>query len=175
MPETRFSRRHFLSSAAIAGLSTPTAVRAAVDTGSDERFAYEVTRTDADWRARLSQTEFRILREGGTEPKHSSPLVNEARDGTYHCRGCDLTLYDGFWKVPLEIGWVFFRHARPDAILTAIDGERTDDDGNDISILAAIEAHCRRCGSHLGHIVQAEGQLVHCINGSSLAFRLGAA
>ena len=138
-------------------------------------FVYQITRTDAEWREFLTPEEFRILREGGTEAMHSSPLVTEKREGIYRCRGCDLEHYEALWKVPLEIGWVFFRHSQPNSVLTAIDGAPFDDDGNDIRILAAVEVHCRRCGSHLGHIVHAEGQLVHCINGASLVFAPAAA
>jgi len=64
-----------------------------------------------------------ILREGFTEKPKSSPFWLELKPGMYHCKGCDLPVYDGQWKVILEKGWVFFYHAVPDAVLFGIDGK----------------------------------------------------
>ncbi|NNE80535.1 MAG: peptide-methionine (R)-S-oxide reductase [Silicimonas sp.] len=145
----------------------------ASDPGID--FAFEVARSDAEWRDMLSPEEFNILREGSTELPKTSPLRNETAAGTYCCRGCDLTLYESVWKVPLEIGWVFFSHSIPRTVLTSIDGQPPAGMGDDSQIEAMIEVHCRRCGSHLGHIVHAEKKLVHCINGTSLTFQRNSA
>ena len=120
-------------------------------------FSYEIERTDADWRARLTPAEYAILREGGTEQPNSHRYTQKSDDGAYHCRGCALPIYSSAQKVNLDIGWVFFRHAIPKSILTDIDQGR-------------IEAHCRRCGGHLGHILNVETQILHCINGIALEF-----
>ncbi len=174
MTPSPVNRRIFLGGTALAALTAAQARTASATAPSanpaSEEMVYEVTRTDDEWRARLTDEEFRILREGGTEEKHSSPHVTETRDGVYCCKGCDLTLYDWHWKVPLDIGWVFFRHSRPNAVLTDIDGDAFLD-GMDLRNIVQIEAHCRRCGSHLGHIVHTGSDLVHCINGASLNFR----
>ena len=175
MSQTAITRRALFESAAFSGLALTVAPRIAKAAPSPETFTYEINRSDAEWRKRLGAEEFRVLRKGGTEAKHSSALVHETREGIYRCRGCDLTQYDNLWKVPLDLGWVFFRHSQPNSVLTAVDGPPFDGEGNDIRILAAVEVHCRRCSSHLGHIVHAEGQLVHCINGASLIFRPTAA
>ena len=118
----------------------------------------------------LSKEEYAILREGSTELPNTSPLVNETADGIYCCKGCDLTLYQSTWKVPLDVGWVFFSHSEPQTVLTSIDGDPPSGMGDDEEIPAMIEVHCRRCGSHLGHIVIAQRKLVHCINGAALTF-----
>ncbi len=120
-------------------------------------FRYEVQRSDEDWRARLTEDEYTVLREGGTEPRNSSPLATETRNGTYACKGCELPIYSSSQKIILPQGWVFFRHSYENAVLTGIDSGQ-------------IEAHCRRCGSHLGHILSVQKQIVHCINGSALNF-----
>lgn len=120
-------------------------------------FSYEIERSDADWRARLTPAEYAILREGGTEQPNSHRYTQKSDDGAYHCRGCALPIYSSAQKVNLDIGWVFFRHAIPKSILTDIDQGR-------------IEAHCRRCGGHLGHILYVETQILHCINGIALKF-----
>lgn len=168
-------RRTFLQGGAAVALAAGTVGRAAPananEAGGD--FAYEITRTEEDWRARLTSEEFAILRKGSTELPHTSPLVREERAGIYCCKGCDLTVYESTWKVPLDIGWVFFSHAQPRSVLTSIDGEPPSGMGDqeEDGPGAMIEVHCRRCASHLGHVVVAEGHLVHCINGASLRFR----
>lgn len=141
-------------------------------TVDDGGFAYEVRRTEEQWRAMLTDEEYRILREGGTEERKSSPLWEEDRAGLYRCRGCELPVYESEWKTILDIGWVFFLHSIPDSILTGIDGvpSRYNENGMDVSGVSLIEAHCRRCGSHLGHVVYVEQTIRHCINGTALTF-----
>ncbi len=175
-PKT-IGRRGFLhggAAVALAAGAAPKTSSAATNTASSG-FSYEIVRSDAEWQARLSKQEYKILRKNDTELPHTSPLVKETRDGTYCCKGCDLTLYESVWKVPLDIGWVFFSHAQPDTVMTAIDGDPPYGDRmGDRAVPAMIEVHCRRCGSHLGHLVYAKGKLVHCINGAALEFRTSA-
>ncbi len=70
---------------------------------------------------------------------------------------------------------MFFRHSEPNAVLTGIDGPVPEYGAADAEYGAFIEVHCRRCGSHLGHLLQIEEQLLHCINGTSLKFQPEAA
>lgn len=137
---------------------TPTAPVTPAAAANGDAMVYEIQYSDAEWQSRLTPLEYRILRQGGTENKHSSPLTRETRPGTYACRGCDLPIYDGGQKVILDIGWVFFNHSFPDTVLTGIDN------GN-------VEAHCRRCGGHFGHILYVENRILHCINGNALKFQ----
>lgn len=126
---------------------------------------FEITRTDAQWRAMLSDIEFDVMRKEGTERAFSSPLDKETRAGTYHCKGCDLRLYGSAQKFDSGTGWPSYWEALPNAI-----GTRADN-----SLFATrTEAHCRRCGSHLGHIFDDGPQPTgnrHCLNGVSLTFR----
>ena len=168
------TRRKMLATGALlpTSLALGTTARAAEPAPDSEAFVYEVIRSDGEWKARLNELEFQVMRQGGTEPPHSSLLAFEKREGTYRCKGCDLSSFDSKWKVPhFDIGWVFFSQARPDAILTGIDmnfGMMGGDDGKEPS--ATIECHCRRCGSHIGHILDVRGEVLHCLNGASLVF-----
>ena len=172
MARNGFARRDFLTgtAAAAAGLGTATARAGAAGTA----FAYEVTRTDEEWRNRLTDLEYFILRNGGTEGERTSLLWDESRPGTYCCKGCDLRLYRSLHKMTLSKGWAFFRHAYPDTVLTDLDlmGGRMGDPFAELG--AALEVHCRRCGSHLGHIVSIPAEVpdrpIHCINGHALTF-----
>jgi len=134
----------------------------------EPNYTYEIRRTQAEWRELLSDSEYAILRQGGTEEPQSSPLWNETRDGVYRCKGCDQLLYWSETKKVLEKGWTFFRHAEPDSVLTGID--ETDFFGD--QKLLMLEVHCRRCGSHLGHIVYISNEVLHCINGAALKFEM---
>jgi len=158
------TRRHLLTAALAAALLPairPTPARAAIAPGP-----FEITRTEAEWRALLTETQYAVMREGATERAYTSDLLDETRPGLYHCRGCDLPLYDAATKYDSGTGWPSFRDALPDAIGTMEDRQ--------LLFIVRTECHCRRCGSHLGHIFDDGPEptgLRHCINGVSLVFR----
>ena len=126
---------------------------------------FEVTRTDAEWRAMLSKIEYKVMRKEGTERAGSSPLDKNYAAGTYHCRGCDLPLYSSKAKYDSGTGWPSFWQSLPNAVGTKPDNTL---------LTKRTEVHCRRCGSHLGHIF-ADGPAPtgkrHCLNGVSLVFK----
>lgn len=125
---------------------------------------YAVTHTDAEWRKILPPERYAILRQNGTEPANSSPLLNEHRAGTYRCAGCALPLFSSKTKYDSGDGWPSFYRALPDATLTRADYELVE---------PRTEVHCRRCGGHLGHIFDdgppPTGKR-YCIDGLALVF-----
>ncbi len=126
---------------------------------------FEVTRTDAQWRAMLTDLQYRVMRQEGTERAGTSPLDKNYADGTYHCRGCDLPLYSSETKYDSGTGWPSFYASLPGAIGTKPDRKL---------FTVRTECHCRRCGSHLGHIFDDGPRPTgkrHCLNGASLVFR----
>jgi peptide-methionine (R)-S-oxide reductase len=126
---------------------------------------FEVTRTEAEWRAMLSDAEYTVMREEGTERAGSSPLDKNYADGIYHCRGCDLPLYSSETKFDSGTGWPSFTAPLENAIGTREDRK---------FFMLRTECHCRRCGSHLGHIFDdgpAPTGMRHCLNGVSLTFK----
>jgi len=137
--------------------------------GVGPAYTFEVERTDAEWRAQLSDEEYKILRDGETEFPTTSPYWNTNDPGIYHCKGCDLPLYSSAYYSPQEIGFVFFNHSEPDSVLTGIHS--TDYNGAWKEPKLLMEAHCRRCGSHLGHILLINEEVLHCINGTSLELK----
>ena len=164
------NRRGFLAAAGIGTLGAAAGHRAATAaTGTGADFAYEITRSEEEWRARLSDEEYRILRGGGTELPRSSELWDDMRAGEFRCRGCDLHVYSSNWRAPVDKVLVFFAHAVPNAVLMYIDGPQ-EAYGMSEDWANLIETHCRRCGSHLGHILLVDGEVLHCINGAALAF-----
>lgn len=130
--------------------------------GSDETF--EVSLSEQEWRDRLSEEEFYILREEGTERAFTSPLNEEKRAGTFTCAGCALPVYAAETKFKSGTGWPSFYQAIPEAVRTKVDTSLFMD---------RTEVHCRRCGGHLGHIFDDGPEPTgkrHCINGVSLDF-----
>ncbi|WP_309664732.1 peptide-methionine (R)-S-oxide reductase MsrB [Tabrizicola sp.] len=128
--------------------------------------SFEVTLTEAEWRARLTDAQFSVLREEDTEPAGSSPLDNEHRKGTFHCAGCDLPLYASDAKYDSGTGWPSFFEPLPNAVRTKEDpglfGSRT-------------EVHCRRCGGHLGHVFDDGPEPTgkrYCMNGVAMVFKV---
>lgn len=175
MTITHTNRRNFLSTAAVAALAAPALVTpAAARRPSDNTFDYEVKRSEEEWRALLSEEEYDIMREGGTEGRFTSPLSAETAPGDYNCKGCDLKLYDSEHKVLHTIGWAFWHHSEENAVLTGIDTKPAAYGGSGSEEMSAenqiMEVHCRRCGSHLGHMVNIKGKVTHCINGKALNY-----
>jgi len=142
------------------------ALAAAVVCGSLSARAatYEVTHTDAQWRALLTPAQYTVLRESGTEWAFSSPLDKEFRAGTYLCAGCRLALFDSSTKFDSGTGWPSFFRPLPNAVVSSVD--RSD-------MMVRDEVHCRRCGSHLGHVFDDGPKptgLRYCMNGVALIF-----
>lgn len=153
-------RRHFLQTAAAAlGFGGITHGAGAAEG------TFEIARSKSEWKAMLTSLEYRVMREEGTERAFSSPLNDEKRAGMFHCKGCDLALYASEHKYDSGTGWPSFWQAQSSAIGTKADRAL---------FMVRTECHCRRCGSHLGHIFDDGPQPTgkrHCINGVSLSFR----
>lgn len=120
--------------------------------------------SDAEWQNRLTQAQYRILRESGTEPPGSSPLNDEHHTGTYHCAGCELPAYSSETKFHSGTGWPSFYQPLPDAVADQADKGL---------FMTRTEIHCRRCGGHMGHVFDDGPQptgLRYCMNGLALTF-----
>nr|WP_240512140.1 peptide-methionine (R)-S-oxide reductase MsrB [Pseudoruegeria sp. SK021] len=125
---------------------------------------FEVTRTTAEWQAMLTDLQYAVMREEATERAGTSPLNDEARAGVFICRGCELPLYPSETKYDSGTGWPSFYQSLPEAVGTKADRKLFS---------VRTEVHCRRCGSHLGHIFDDGPKPTgkrHCLNGASLIF-----
>jgi peptide-methionine (R)-S-oxide reductase len=106
--------------------------------------AYSVNKTEAEWREELGDDKYAVLRTAATERPWTGELLDEKRDGFYHCGGCGAELFRSGTKFESGCGWPsFYESVRPEAVKLIEDRtlgmERT-------------EVRCAACGSHLGHV-----------------------
>lgn len=117
-----------------------------------------------DWRRLLPPERFRILFEEATEPRYTSPLNKEERDGTFICAACYWPLFSSDAKYESGTGWPSFTHPIEGHVGTKRDFKL---------FLPRTEYHCIRCGGHQGHVFQ-DGPRPRgerwCNNGLALQF-----
>jgi len=120
--------------------------------------------TDEQWRARLPEVSYRVLRHDATEAPQSSPVLHEHRRGLFVCRGCGLPMFRSEWKYDSGTGWPsFFQGMRENFRMT-----------NDESLMIIRTAfQCGQCLGHAGHIFsdgpQPTGER-SCTNGAAISF-----
>ncbi|MFB6075020.1 MAG: peptide-methionine (R)-S-oxide reductase MsrB [Haloarculaceae archaeon] len=125
----------------------------------------DLPENDAEWREILTEEEYRILRERGTEPKFSSGLLEVSDDGVFRCAGCGAELFDSDEKFESGTGWPSFWDAHEaGAIETRLDTSHG---------MERTEVVCANCGGHLGHVFDDGPEPTgkrYCINGAALDF-----
>lgn len=118
-----------------------------------------VRKTDEEWRARLTDEQYRVTRQKGTEPAFSSETCNLFEPGLYACVCCHTLLFDSGEKFDSGTGWPSFSQPfKPNAVAYHIDDSRGS---------RRIETTCNTCEAHLGHVFQDGPEpsgLRYCIN-----------
>ncbi len=121
--------------------------------------------TDEEWREKLTDEEYRILREGGTEPKFSGDLLDVDEDGVFQCAGCGQELFSTDEKFESGTGWPSFWDVLDE---DNVELERDTSHGMD-----RVEVVCSNCGGHLGHVFNDGPDPTgkrYCINSAALEF-----
>jgi peptide-methionine (R)-S-oxide reductase len=125
---------------------------------------FPVQKSEEEWRKELDPAQFHVLRKHGTERAGTSPLNNEHRVGTFVCAGCGEPLFASDTKFESGTGWPSFFDPMPGKVATSTDRS---------FFMTRTEAHCAKCGGHLGHVFpdgpQPTGQR-YCMNGAAMKF-----
>lgn len=125
---------------------------------------YSVEKTDEEWKEILTEEQYRVLRQHGTEAPHSGKYNLHFDDGDYQCAACKATLFSSDSKFESGCGWPSF----DDAIEGSVEYVQDKSFG-----MLRTEILCASCGSHLGHIFDdgptQTGQR-YCVNSASIEF-----
>lgn len=119
---------------------------------------------ESEWKMRLTDDAYKVLRKEATERAFTSELNDEKRDGEFVCAGCGLALFKSEHKFDSGTGWPSFFDVIEGRVNTKRDFKL---------ILPRTEYHCARCGGHQGHVFN-DGppptNLRYCNNGVALRF-----
>lgn len=123
----------------------------------------KISRSDREWRERLSPEAYAVTRRGATERPFSGRYVHPGFDGVFRCVGCGAPLFAADTQFDSGSGWPSFQHAVDAGSVV----ERVDRSHG----MERVEARCARCDAHLGHVFPdgpPPGGLRYCINSVAL-------
>ncbi len=125
----------------------------------------KIIKTEEEWKAELTDMEYHVLREKGTERAFTGDLLKEKSKGTFVCAGCQMPLFSSDTKFKSGTGWPsFWQPIEEEYIAEEVDNKHGWN---------RVEVLCARCDGHLGHVFD-DGPpptgLRYCINAVSLDF-----
>ena len=124
----------------------------------------KMTKSKEEWKKILSETEYDVLKNEGTERAYTSALNDEKREGNYYCVGCNSKLFSSKMKFDSGTGWPSFFESYSGAFETSTDFKL---------VYPRTEYHCAKCDGHHGHLFDDGPEPTgkrYCNNGIVLKF-----
>ncbi len=132
--------------------------------GKAPTVAHKVEKSDAEWRKLLSEQQYHVLREAGTERAFTGAFWNSHDKAIYVCAACGQELFSSDAKFDSGTGWPSF--------FQPIAKEDVETEEDNSLFMSRTEVRCSRCGGHLGHVFEdgpAPTGLRYCINSAALS------
>jgi len=126
----------------------------------------KISKNDTEWRQQLSENQFKVCREKGTEPAFSGNYWDNKDNGVYHCVCCENDLFDSSAKFNSGTGWPSFYQA--------LSSEKIATKEDSSLFMTRTEVLCNKCDSHLGHVFPDGPEptgMRFCINSTSLQLK----
>ncbi len=125
---------------------------------------YKINKTEDEWKAQLTEEQYKVLREKGTERAHTGKYNLNFEEGSYKCAGCNQKLFESNSKFDAHCGWPSFDDAIKGTVTNVLDKSHG---------MLRTEVVCSNCDGHLGHIFNdgptQTGQR-YCVNSLSIDF-----
>jgi methionine-R-sulfoxide reductase len=124
-----------------------------------------ITRTEEEWKKLLTDEQYHVLRQKGTDRPHTGKYTYNEDKGVYVCAACGNELFTSEMKFESHCGWPSFD--------SELSGERIITETDATHGMVRTEIMCAKCGSHLGHLFDdgpTDTGLRYCVNSTSLGF-----
>ncbi|SHI96914.1 peptide-methionine (R)-S-oxide reductase [Mesonia phycicola] len=125
---------------------------------------YSIEKSDLEWKEKLTEDQYRILRLKGTEAPHTGKYNLHFENGKYKCAGCGNLLFESEAKFKSNCGWPSF----DESVEGSIEYIKDTSFG-----MIRTEILCSNCGGHIGHVFDdgpTETGQRYCVNSASIEF-----